>query len=99
MVLAAFLCGFFYGAFGYAVYRKAEWDRRLDQGMAKLMDDLWGEPCTCDECCGCGERVEAPDDTDLNEAMECLSTLHCQCEPMIIYGQCSSWAATGTEDG
>ena len=74
-MIAAFLCGMFYGALALDAWKREAANRRLD-GMLAELREYWnkGEGCGCDECCGCGE----------------IETTDCHFEPKIVYGQCSS---------
>jgi hypothetical protein len=73
MVIAAFLCGLFYGGLFYAARQKARrlhsLDLFLERGMERLRADIQESEChfeprvsygrcsTVDECCGCGTEL------------------------------------------
>ena len=56
-MIAAFLCGLFYGALLLDAVKREGANRRLDGLLADLRE-FWNkdEGCGCDECCGCGEE-------------------------------------------
>jgi hypothetical protein len=58
MVMAAFLCGLFYGALLHAARQKARrlhsLDLFLERGMEHLLSDIRESECAAGECCGCG---------------------------------------------
>ena len=57
-MIAAFLCGLFYGALLLDAVKREGANRRLD-GMLADLREFWSkdEGCGCDECCGCGEEA------------------------------------------
>ena len=50
-MIAALLCGLFYGAFFLSVHNKAERRRWLDRGLERLLRDVYGR----EESRGCGK--------------------------------------------
>ena len=85
-MIAAFLCGLFYGALLLDAVKREGANRRLDGLLADLRE-FWNkdEGCGCGECCGCGEETPVP-----GYSTDDLSTDHPTWVPM---------TSTGCEDG
>ena len=60
-MIAAFLCGMFYGALLLDAVKREGANRRLD-GMLADLREFWNkdEDCGCGEGCGCGEETPGP---------------------------------------
>lgn len=60
-MIAAFLCGLFYGAFLLRVYQRAETRRWADRLIAQATyggELSRDEECLCDECCGSSSPID-----------------------------------------
>ena len=94
-MIAAFLCGLFYGALLLDAVKREGANRRLD-GMLADLREYWhkDEGCGCGECCGCGEEAVVPEHSMAPPVWVPITTAD--------YDGCSIWvpmASTGCEDG